>query len=67
MEFTNIHAYFAEDFTVKKYVIKEPLLIPDRMYIRSPLTNGKRTVYFYPSISIHGVAEELSRYLLSQE
>ena len=57
MEFTNIHVYFAEDCTVKKYVIKEPLLIPDRMYIRSPLTSVKRTVYFHPSISIHGIAE----------
>ena len=39
--FTQMHACVAEGCNVKKYIIKEPQLLPDRIYIRTPQAGGK--------------------------
>ena len=52
---------------MKKHILKEPQLLPDRVYIRTPQTGGKNTVYLHPSVAINEADREFLMSLLIQE
>ena len=66
-EFLNFHTCVTEGITVKNHTIKEPLLLPYTIYIRTPLVGETISIYLHPSIPIHEVSEDFTRSLLYQE
>ena len=65
--FTKLHACVAEGCRVKKHVIKEPQLLPDRIYIRTPQVGEKRSVYLHPSVAVNEVDDNFMTSLLNEE
>ena len=66
-EISNFHTCVTESVTVKNHTIKEPLLLPYTIYIRTPLVGETISIYLHPSIPIHKVPEDFMRSLLYQE
>lgn len=66
-EFSNIQTCVVESYTVKKYVIKEPILPTERIYISNPFACGNRTLYLIPCLSIHMFAKDFFQFLLFQD
>ena len=57
--FSKIHTCVAENCNVKKHILKELQLLPNRVYIRTPQARGKRTVYFHSSVAVNEVDRDL--------
>ena len=65
--FSKIHAYVAENCSVKKHILKEPQLLLDRVYNCTPQAGGKRTIYLHLSVAVNEVNRDFLMSLLIQE